>query len=398
MEGEKMKKKLINYQQEWKQITLPIASLLLDPENIRLETGLKTQDEIVRDLFVNEKAMQVLLSIYENGFFPDKSPVVVKENKNWIVFEGNRRVVSLQAMINPIHVPRKYKEQIRKLMLERSPIVSITVRVAPNREAAMQYLAAKHTKNTKRPWSALRRAYFYYAQKEKGKSVQSLVKRYKGVDIPKYIKMYEMHHVATSLPNISEEVRTKLNNKRSFDITTLERLYSDKYVQEKLGLQFDSKTGEVAVPKSEKFNAIYSRIITDIADKIITSRKRISDSTGRKEYIDDIIPQKLRCSEKAMSKTFKPIKTKKIRNKLDTKGIVFRVSYPAIERMYIEIENINISNLPNAAHDLLRSFLECSLKAFFEVHDITIKKTGEYTFLKDALEEFRGNEKVKHLA
>ena len=109
-----MKKKLINYQREWKQISVSVASLLLDPENIRLETGRKTQDEIVRDLFVNEKAMQVLLSIYENGFFPDESPVVVKENKNWVVFEGNRRVASLQAMMNPKHVPRQYKEKIRQ--------------------------------------------------------------------------------------------------------------------------------------------------------------------------------------------------------------------------------------------------------------------------------------------
>ncbi|MCK4437089.1 hypothetical protein KAU86_04000 [bacterium] len=401
MEGEKMKKKLINYQQEWKQITLPIASLLLDPENIRLETGLKTQDEIVRDLFVNEKAMQVLLSIYENGFFPDKSPVVVKENKNWIVFEGNRRVVSLQAMINPIHVPRKYKEKIRKLMLERSPIVSITVRVAPNREAAMQYLAATHTKNTKRPWSALRRAYFYYAQKEKGQSVQSLIERYKGANIPAYIKMYEMHHIAISLANISDEVRKKINNKRSFDITTLERLYSDKYVQEKLGLQFNLKTGEVTAPKSQEFNCAYAVIVTDIADKIITSRKRISDSVERKTYIDQIVPKKLPSKKTSMASDFTPVEpAKTTKNKLNTRGIGFCLPFPAIERMYKEIERISISNdrgFPNAAHDLLRSFLECSLKAFFEVHDIIIKKKGEYTFLKDALKEFGGNEKVKHL-
>jgi len=397
-----MKKKLINYQHEWKQIPVPVASLLLDSENIRLETGRKTQDEIVRDLFVNEKAMQVLLSIYENGFFPDESPVVVKENKNWVVFEGNRRVASLQAMINPIHVPRKYKEKIRKLMLERSPIVTIAVRVAPNREAAMQYLAAKHTKNTKRPWSALRRAYFYYAQKEKGQSVQSLIKRYKGVNIPAYIKMYEMHHIATSLPNISDEVRKKISSKRSFDITTLERLYLDKYVQEKLGLHFNSKTGEVAVPKSQEFNCAYAVIVNDIADKIITSRKRISDSTERKTYIDQIVPKKLPSKKTSIASDFTPIElARTTKNKLNTQGIDFCLPFPAVERMYKETERISISNdrgFPNATHDLLRSFLECSLKAFFELHNITIKRRGEYTFLKDALKEFRGNDKVKLLA
>ncbi|MDP8289664.1 MAG: hypothetical protein P9M02_01660 [Candidatus Susulua stagnicola] len=397
-----MKKKLINYQQEWKPITVLVASLLLDPENIRLETERKTQDEIVRDLFVNEKAMQILLSIYENGFFPDESPVVVRENKNWVVFEGSRRVASLQAMIDPIHVPRKYKEKIRKLMLERSPILSITVRVAPNREAAMQYLAAKHTKNTKRPWSALRRAYFYYAQKEKGRSVQNLIKRYKGVNIPAYIRMYEMHQIATSLPKLSDEVRKKINNKRNFDITTLERLYSDKYVQEKMGLQFNPETGEVTIPKSQEFDRAYTIIITDIVDKIITSRKKISDSTERKTYIDQIVPKKLSFKTTAMASDFVPVKPTKItKNKLNTQGINFYLPFPAIERMYKEIERISISNdrgFPNAAHDLLRSFLECSLKAFFDLHEIAIKKKGEYSFLKDALEEFKGNEKVKLLA
>lgn len=397
-----MKKQITNYQDKWKGFTVKIEGLLLDPENIRLEIEQKTQGEIISDLFVNEKAMQILENIYENGFFPDESPVVVREKDGLIVLEGNRRVASLQAMLDPKIVPAIYEQKIKKMMLNVLPITDIEVRIAGSREEAMQYLAAKHTKTTLRPWTALRRAYFYYAQKEKGQSTKQLVERYKGTDIPKYIRMYEMHLAAVSLKSISEEVLKKVSNKRNFDITTLERLYQDKYVQEKLGILFDNKTGEVLIPTGKDFDTAYSRIITDVIDKIVTSRKRLGDIKSRRRYIDEVIPKRIISKDKVAVKDLIPKEiTAKTKNKLDISGIKFLLPYPAVERMFNEIKRISISNgvgFPNAAHDLLRSFLECSLKAFFESQKISVKKRGKYTYLKDALDTFGQNEDVKKIA
>lgn len=387
-----------NYQKEWKEISVKVNELVLDPANIRLENEKMGQDEIIADLFVNEKTMSILESILENGFFPDETPVVVHEKGKYVVLEGNRRVASLQAMLTPEIVPEIFANKIIEIMKGAIPLKNIFVRVASNRGNAQIYLAAKHTKTTRRPWSALRRAYFYYAQKERGLSIEDLIKKYKGVDVPQYIKMYEMHRIALALKKISEEVRENLASRRTFNISTLERLYNDQYVQNKLGISF-SDNGEVLVPKNKDFEKAYSRIIADIVDKIITSRKRISDPQGRKDYIDEVIPIEIENKKTTNAAAFNPIEpARKSKNILDTKGINFQLPYPAVERVFNEIEGINIGAYPNATHDLLRSFLECALKAFFELHEIEVKKKSPYTYLEDALREFETNSIVQDLA
>ena len=288
-----MQKEITNYQDKWPLAKVKITELILDIKNVRLDTEYESQDEIINDLFLNEEAMGILESIHQNGYFPDEPPVVVKENGKFVVLDGNRRVVSLKAMLSPNIAPSKYAAKIEKLMSGRKAIENIDVHVAKSRDEAMEYLAAKHTKTTRKAWSALRRAYFYYAQKENGQSVEKLIERYRGVDIPSYIKMYEMHNVALSLKGTSEEIKNKIANKRTFPISTLERFYSDKYIQEELGINFDKITGEATVPSGDDFDKVYSRVITDIVSGIATSRKELSKESDRKKYLDSIINEVL---------------------------------------------------------------------------------------------------------
>src|SRR3989344_4997682 len=299
-----MKKQIINYQYAWKLEKVKIKNLVLDINNVRLETEHGTQDEIINDLFLNEDAMSVLESIYQNGYFPDEPPVVVKEDNKYVVLDGNRRIVSLKAMLSPAIAPSKYIHRIEKLMTDSQPIEDISVHVATSRNEAMEYLAAKHTKTTRKAWSALRRAYFYYAQKEQGQSVEKLIERYKGVDIPSYIKMYEMHNVALALKHTSQEIKAKAMNKRTFPISTLERFYSDSYVQNK------KKSASAFKPPT----------------KPLTKKKDILVS----------------------SKFVSPFDS------------------PGIGRVLWELQTLDYIKFPNAAADLLRTFLEITIKKYLE--------------------------------
>lgn len=207
-------KNITNLQKEWDEKEVSINQLLLDEENIRLDISNKTQDVVITDLFVNEKAMQILESIYKNGLFPDEIPVVIKHKSKYIVIDGNRRVVSLKAMLTPGIAPKRYQQKIEKMMQGYMPIRKVKVIVAPGRKEVDKYLAAKHTKTTRRPWSALRRAYFYYAQKENGTNIEKLIERYENKDIPRHIRMYEMQQLALSLDNISDYVRQNVSSKK----------------------------------------------------------------------------------------------------------------------------------------------------------------------------------------
>lgn len=91
-----------------------------------------------------------------------------------------------------------------------------------------------------------------------------------------------MHRVALSLDNISVATLKKVENKREFDISTLERLYNYKFAQEQLGIKFNPTTGEVTIPKSKEFKDAYARIIDDVVSKFITSRKRIDTEENAK--------------------------------------------------------------------------------------------------------------------
>lgn len=391
-----IKKKISNYQDLWNSKIVPVSELLLDPWNIRLEKQGWTQEEIINDLFVNEDAMQILNNIYENGYYPDEPPVVVKENKKSYVIDGNRRIVSLKAMLTPGIAPEHFANRIRKIMKNFTPISKIEVRVATNREDAQKYLAAKHTKNTRRAWSALRRAYFYYAQKEKGQTVEKLIERYKGVDIPKYIKMYEMHHIALSLNGISGEVRKKVSNRRSFQISTLERFYGDSYAQDWLNIEFNSVTGEVKVPKTEAFDKVYSRVITDIAEKIATSRKQLETEASRKTYIDGVIKEildgaKVKKTNVSGAQKFKEKKVGAgaIKARLILSSFLSTLDCYGIDKVLWELQNIEYKRFPNASADTLRTFLEIVLKDYLKKTSRlpAPRRAGGYIYLEDVLDK-----------
>lgn len=395
-----MKKKIINYQYKWKLQKVKVKGLVLDLDNARLDAGHETQDEIINDLFLNEEAMSILESIYQNGYFPDEPPVVVRNKGKFTVLDGNRRVVSLKAMLSPSIAPSKYIPRIEKLMADRQPIEDISVHVATSRDAAMEYLAAKHTKTTRKAWSALRRAYFYYAQKDKGQSVEKLIERYKGVEIPSYIKMYEMHNVALSLKHTSNEIKTKTANKRTFPISTLERFYSDSYIQEKLGIEFNKTTGEAKVPSGDDFDKVYSRVITDIVSGIATSRKELSKDSDREKYLNSVVNEVLDNKEveqkrKKAASIFKPSKKTATKKKefLVSKKVEDTLESPGIGRVLWELQSIDYVKFPNATADLLRTFLEITIKKYLEELGIlpAPQRRGGYIYLNTILQKIKSD-------
>lgn len=398
-------KKISNLQKEWEEQEVLINSILLDEENIRLDIANKTQDAVITDLFVNEEAMQILESIYRNGLFPDEIPVVIKQGLKYVVIDGNRRVVSLKAMLTPGIAPKSYQQKIERLMHGYAPIEKIKVIIAPNRKDVNKYLAAKHTKTTRRPWSALRRAYFYYAQKENGTNIEKLIERYENKEIPKYIRMYEMQQIALSLNHVSDYVLQNVSSK-NFEITTLERLYNDKYVQQKLGIDFNPITGQVSVPKNDVFDRAYSRIITDIVDGKITSRKEIKDPKDRKKYIDGLISGSISAKTKVGVDKFTPKKFKAgLRKFLIPSTINSTLDSPAISRVLIELQTVNYRKFPNLSADALRSILESVLKKYFEriSNPIPKKTNSRYVYLQDALSHAKkyfgdnGNEEMRQV-
>lgn len=394
--------------ENWPRQTIRVSDLFLDPENIRLQVEVRSpQQSLINDLFTNENAMQVLESIVNNGFFPDEVPVVIKEKGKVVTIEGNRRVAALKALGRPELVPSKESE-IKELAKLARPIISrLEVIVAPDRESVWHFLASKHTQNTRRPWRPLRQAYFYKAELDRGKTVEDLRKEYPVVDVQKFLRLINIHKIAKSLKYDSERIAKKVHNERAFPATTIERLYEDKQVRKFLGLEFDTD-GEVKIGIDRKeFEKGFKKLVQDVAGKFASGfgpvdSRTLNDEKHRARYLASFpkneIPNKTKGSRTLTSKDFKEIEPakNKPRTRLAPRDMPYELKSAKVRRMLSELQEIDCRKFPNASHDLLRSFLECSLKAYFEEQGKAVKpaRSGGFVYLDHVLEEFIGEMKI----
>lgn len=358
-----------------------INSIFLDTKNIRIPVTDHAQDAILHDLFSNEDAFEIVKSIVQYGLFPDEFPILIKENEKLIVIEGNRRLAALKALDNPDRVPL-FKDKIKNLKYPK--IQQIRAVLAPDRDSATTLIANKHTINLRRPWKPLRQAYFYKSQIDNGKSIEKLKSEYPDHDITKFIKMLETHHLAKSIDYDNPAVTSLVHDERKFPITNLERMYEDSYITDYLGISFDNQGKVSGNVLAEEFIFPFRKIVVDVANGEIDSRK-FNTKEQRKEYIDslpkDFKPKKVG-SETFTSSNFKEKKVDKTttektqRSNKKQRGLIpsfvpYNLDNSSLRIIYDELRNISVSEFPNATHDLLRSFLECTVVYY-------LKNTNEY--------------------
>lgn len=399
--------------EDWRRETVTVANLFLDQENIRLDIDHATalsQEALISDLFTNENALQILVSIAENGFFPDERIVIINENQRSVVIEGNRRVAALKVLAMPEILPTKEAKVKEMLKTAQAIPEYVEVVVAPDREAVQHFLASKHTQIRRRAWPTMRQAYFYKAQLERGKTVEDLRSEYPSANIVKFLRLINMQKIARAISYGSEEIERKVHSDRSFPASTVERLYESPQARTFLGFEFD-EDGEVIIGINKmEFEKGIKKIIQDSVTGSTNTRK-LGNAKQIKKYLDDFTaaetPNIKKSGKVKTSKDFAENSPPPPRKRVGlAPSMEFNLESPGVERMLHELQRIDYSKLPNATHDLLRSFLECSLKEYFDQKGIKVpaKKTGGYKYLKDVLQTFvdemkaDGNKKLEQIA
>lgn len=369
----------------WSIAEYSINSIYLDTKNIRQPLTDTAQDAILQDLFSNEDAFDIVKSIVQYGLFPDEFPIIVKEKSKFVVIEGNRRLAALKALDDPERVPY-FKDRIKSLKYRK--LQKVRAVLAPSREKALQLIANKHTNNLRRPWRPLRQAYFYKSQIENGKTIEQLREEYPGHDITKFIRMLEAHHLAKSITYENESVALIVHDERKFPITNLERMYDDPYVTQYLGVEFEANGKVVGKTSAKDFKNAYRKIVEDIALDQLNSRNT-NNKEQRKKYIDEL-PAELKPTRSSKgsftSASFKEEKidkgelSKNVKSIKKQKGLIpsyvpYKLKYSSLREIYEELRRIPVVEFPNATHDLLRSFLECTLVCY-------LKETGEFKLIE----------------
>jgi len=98
----------------WQIKEYSIVALYLDQQNIRTPISEEDQNALIRDMFANEDAFEIVRSYVQNDVFPDEFPICIKENGKRIIIEGNRRLAALKALNEPDIIPA-WRNRIKAL-------------------------------------------------------------------------------------------------------------------------------------------------------------------------------------------------------------------------------------------------------------------------------------------
>ncbi len=153
----------LRFEVQW----LPIARLLLDPDNPRLATAvpdtLPSQARILEHLWRNEALDEIALSIAENGYYQQEPLLVVPVapdnlDGQFHVVEGNRRFASVLLLLHEHERVRLQATELPRISPSRAlELQVLPVLIYPSRKSLWSYLGFRHINGTK-PWDAFSKA------------------------------------------------------------------------------------------------------------------------------------------------------------------------------------------------------------------------------------------------
>ena len=278
------------------KININTMEIKLDDNNPRLNLKADaSQNDIRQSLFEQEDIMGLIDSIVENGgLFPGENIIVLKIVNYYKVLEGNRRVCSLQCMIDPELAPSEYRDTIKNLLkdFDITNIKKLEVYVAPSRDSAQKIITSRHTKYQIRKWSYISKWRRDYKEFLRVGDVQKVSDIF-GEDSNQVIKNLREYAFIRYILDMPIWTNEELNQLSSNDLkgSLLEREMSAD-IQNILGITIDSKNYDLHTSMEKgKFDYVLSKFTRSL---FLGSEPNISTRTNKedvKEYVNKWITE-----------------------------------------------------------------------------------------------------------
>lgn len=370
---------------------LTLKGLILWDENARFpDKYYNSEEKELINYFIEKpeyKIKQFAKEIVSQFELPQLEKLVVwNDEGNYIVLEGNRRLTVYKILSNPELIEDlNFKKLINelKLKIEINNDYCLECLVTNDKEKGLEYIDRKHAKgNNEVNWQEPERTN-YNLRRGNGtindtitNGVSNIVK---ALDLPEKMK---------------EDVLGKGY------VTTFYRAITTTPAKKKYGYKISEK-GELII-ENQNFEDELKVVIYQLLNKSDFEGNKINSRTlNKKESIENFIkkinPEDAKKVEVEIEKNTsenlfggKSVNignnnVKLTKDKIPSKNtptglfykedVPFRTDSSSLKFLYDELKDIPVKRFPNAAHDLLRSFLECSL-AFY------LKKNNHYKNIK----------------
>lgn len=269
-----------------------VSGLLLDERNPRFPEQVIGQDEAVTAILVDAASKLVNLAqdiANEGSLNPTELPVVVEEDGELVVVEGNRRIAALKLLRNP-DLAAAASEQLGVELVTRFKALqqvgvgpeAIDVYQAESREAARHWIELRHTGENDGVgvlgWQAWQTNNY---RRRRGSQADRATLFCQAVET-------DFAGDASLLSNVATVRRTRL--------TTLGRLVADPDVRRDFGFLF---TGDYVLfdYESDDLRPGLGRIFDDLSARPGVTVTDIKSKDQRKAYISnrsDVLPDRAR--------------------------------------------------------------------------------------------------------
>lgn len=404
-----------------------VADLRLDPENVRIRGAAIDETAILNYLYLNDDVDELAHQILRDTYIDNEIPVVIEVDGKYVVMEGNRRISALKGLLDPSLVPAR-QAQLERL-LRRYPgndvPSAVRVMIAPDKEAVMPLLARLHTGQPKKGWPREQQATFYFAQYRGGRSIPELRQSYPiaSGQLTRFIRMGEMNELLRHVKFDDDELAAWA--RRDLKMSSFEYAYSKPGIQQALGIAFTAdgpleshrigpglKAGLIHLVEGFRSGALNTRspqlrsgdsqhapfveqlaLLVKAADEAEGASDTPphsgspagpgdhsgtrrgpgagpSGSGGSGDAGDGGTGSKPGNSGDDPSagdsgNRKRGASRRQVKRKLDFSGVDYSTATAGLQRRYEELSRLDLDWFPNAAYDLMRTVLECTIKDYF---------------------------------
>jgi hypothetical protein len=380
---------------------IPVVDLNVNTENYRFEP-VASQKEAIDRMVENQgdKLYNLAKDILENGLNPnDKVQIAISshDKTKFNVLEGNRRVVSLKLLLNPelIDDPARspLKNKFKKLHDDHKSklIQEIECTVYDSPAEADKWIKLKHAGENEGVGTVTWTSQQIDRFNEKVENKSSIA-----------LQTIKILQNSTEVPHT---IKARLSNLKT---TNLDRLISDPDVRDFLGIELNNGIIQSHISEKEVVKGL-TQVAEDLLDPNFNVKK-IYTKQDRKDYLKGFNPkskpntsiQALKPWQAPTSVTgFKTATSKPYpayRKVLIPKKCIIKISNSKVNKIYHELQKLDVTKFTNSAAVLLRVFVESSIDCYSTKHNLPTVQGRSFLKLKDKAKNVVADLQKKNLA